>query len=178
MLGELADNKYGIAYTGMQYGRRFPQIKAIALSAQECGLYVEPTKENFQNRTYPLARSVFIYLNRPPGNCLDSKLSEFLHYILSREGQEDVARSGAYLPLTADGAHKQLEKLNERLFHSRARVDGRSETNEDFVPTRNPQGIVSCQSNELGWLRFCNTVAGFWGEARCSRILAMPFVLC
>lgn len=112
MLGELADNKYGIAYTGMQYGRRFPQIKAIALASQEGGPYVEPTKENFQNRTYPLARSVFIYLNRPPGKPLDSKLSEFLHYILSREGQEDVARSGAYLPLTADAAHKQLEKLN------------------------------------------------------------------
>ena len=39
------------------------------------------------------------------------KLSEFLHYILSREGQEDVARSGTYLPLTAD-AHEQFEKLN------------------------------------------------------------------
>lgn len=111
MLGELANNKYGIAYTGMQYGRKVPQVKAIPLALQEGGPYVEPTKENFQNRTYPLVRSVFIYLNRPPGKPLDSKLSEFLHYILSREGQEDVARSGAYLPLTANTAQKQLEKL-------------------------------------------------------------------
>jgi len=111
MLGELASNKYGIAYTGMQYARRFPQVKAVALASQELGPYVAPTKENFQNRTYPLTRSIFIYLNRPPAKPLDPKLSEFLHYILSREGQQDVARLGAYLPLTAATVRNQLDQL-------------------------------------------------------------------
>lgn len=111
MLGELAKNKYGIAYTGMQYGRKVPEIKPVALAVQEGGPYVEPTKQNFQNRTYPLARSIFIYLNRAPGRQIDPKVDEFVRYIMSREGQQDVARSGAYLPLTPDAVRDQLQKL-------------------------------------------------------------------
>lgn len=111
MLSELAKNQYGIAYTGMQYGRTVPEIKAIALAAKDGGPYVEPTKQSFQNRSYPLARSIFIYLNRPPGKPLDAKINEFLRYILSRQGQQDVARSGAYLPLTADVVQSQIRKL-------------------------------------------------------------------
>ena len=111
MLGELATNRYGIAYTGMQYGRKVPQIKPVSLALRDGGPYVEPTKENFQNRSYPLARSIFMFVNHAPGKPLDPKLEEFLHYILSRNGQEDVARSGSYLPLTADAVHEQLRKL-------------------------------------------------------------------
>lgn len=111
MLGELAKNKYGVAYTGIQYGRNIPGIKTIALAAREGGPYVEPTKENFQNRSYPLARSIFIFLNRPPGKPIEPKFDEFMHYILSRQGQQDVSRSNAYLPLTADSVRNELEKL-------------------------------------------------------------------
>ena len=112
MLSELAEDKYGIAFTGMQYGRGIPQIKPVALAAQEGGPYVEPTKENFVNRTYPLVRSIYVFLNRPPGKPVPSNVREFLRYILSREGQQDVARSeSSYLPLTADLAWKQLQKL-------------------------------------------------------------------
>lgn len=111
MLGELAKNRYGIAFTGMQYGRRVRDIRPLALAARDGGPYVEPTKENFQNRSYPLARSIFMYLNRPPGKPVDSKLKEFLRYILSREGQQDVAGTGAYLPLTAETVREQLGKL-------------------------------------------------------------------
>jgi len=111
MLSELANNKYGIGYTGMQYGRKVPEIKPVALALDDGGPYVEPTKENFQNRTYPLARSIFMYVNRAPGKQIDPKLEEFLRYILSREGQQDVARSGTYLPLTADVVRDQRQKL-------------------------------------------------------------------
>jgi len=76
------------------------------------GPYIEPTRENFQNRTYPLTRSIFIYLNRPPGQPVDPKSKEFLRYILSREGQEAVQREGKYLPLTAEVAREQLKKLD------------------------------------------------------------------
>jgi phosphate transport system substrate-binding protein len=111
MLGELAKDKYGIAFTAMQYGRNVPQIKSIALASQEAGPYVEPTKENFVNRTYPLTRSIYVFLNRPPGKPLPPKVREFLRYILSREGQQDVARSNAYLPLTNEVVLSQLQKL-------------------------------------------------------------------
>src|SRR5215813_10583172 len=52
------------------------------------------------------------YVNRAPGTPLDPKLEEFLRYVLSRQGQEIVARTGGYLPLTAVLAREQLKKLD------------------------------------------------------------------
>jgi len=108
---ELAKDKYGIAWTVIPQARKVPQLKPLALAAKDGGPYVEPTKESFQNRTYPLTRSIYIYLNRPPGAPLDAKSKEFLRYILSREGQEAVEREGKYLPLTAKAVREELKKL-------------------------------------------------------------------
>jgi phosphate transport system substrate-binding protein len=38
-------------------------------------------------------------------------VKEFLRYILSRQGQQDVGREGDYLPLTAAMVREQLKKL-------------------------------------------------------------------
>ncbi|MDT5158018.1 MAG: phosphate transport system substrate-binding protein [Acidobacteriota bacterium] len=108
---ELANDKYGIAWTVIPQARKVPGLKPIALAARDGGPYVEPTKENFQNRSYPLARSIYVYLNRAPGQPLDPKVKEFLRYVLSREGQEAVEREGKYLPLTAAVVREQLKKL-------------------------------------------------------------------
>ncbi|SRR6266496_52102 len=108
---ELAKDKYGIAWTVIPQARKVSGLKPLALAGRDGGPYIQPTKENFQNRTYPLTRSIFIYLNRPPGKPLDPKSKEFLRYILSREGQEDVQREGKYLPLTAEVVREQLKKL-------------------------------------------------------------------
>jgi phosphate transport system substrate-binding protein len=107
----LAKDKYGIAWTVIPQARKVQGLKPLALAARDGGPYIEPSRENFQNRTYPLTRSIYIYLNRKPGQALDPKVKEFLRYVLSREGQEAVERAGKYLPLTADVAREQLKKL-------------------------------------------------------------------
>jgi len=58
-----------------------------------------------------LSRSVWIYINRSPEQALDPKTREFMRYILSRQGQEAVAREGEYLPLTMAKDIEQLQKL-------------------------------------------------------------------
>ena len=108
---ELAKDKYGIAWTIIPQARKVPQLKPLALAVNDGGPYIAPTRENFQNRTYPLTRSIYIYLNRAPGAALDTKSKEFLRYILSHEGQEAVQREGKYLPLTAQVVREQLMKL-------------------------------------------------------------------
>ena len=42
----------------------------------------------------------------------DPKVREFLRYMLSRQGQADVAEEGDYLPLTAAVAREQLKKVD------------------------------------------------------------------
>jgi phosphate transport system substrate-binding protein len=112
MLTALSKDKYGIGWSGIAHAKSFPQLRPIALAVNDGGPYVLPTKETIQNRTYPLARSIFMYIKHPPGQPLDPKVKEFLRYILSREGQQDVAKRNVYLPLTAEAAREQLKKLD------------------------------------------------------------------
>ena len=108
---ELARDKYGIAWTVIPQARKVSGLKPLALAVRDGGPYIEPSRESFQNRTYPLTRSIYIYLNRKPGQPLDLRVKEFLRYVLSREGQEAVEHAGKYLPLTAEVAREQLKKL-------------------------------------------------------------------
>ncbi len=66
-----------------------------------------------------MTRTAYIYftvdtktgdLAVPP---VDPKVKEFLRYVLSRQGQQDVARDGGYLPLTPGLARAQLDKLEK-----------------------------------------------------------------
>jgi phosphate transport system substrate-binding protein len=109
MMNDLSKDRYGIAYTGIPF--LTPQTKAVALAARDGGPYVELTLKNVQNRSFPLTRDVYYYLKREKGKPIDPKAREFLRYILSREGQDAVQRDGKYLPLTAEAAREQLQKL-------------------------------------------------------------------
>ena len=109
---ELAKDRYGIAWTVMPQAKGIDGIKVIAIAARGSSTYVMPTKQSLQDRTYPLVRNIYIYLNRKPGAPLDPKLREFLRYILSRDGQDIVEKNGSYLPLTAAVVSEQLRKLD------------------------------------------------------------------
>jgi phosphate transport system substrate-binding protein len=108
---ELARNKYGIAWTVVPQASKVPGLKPIALAAREGGPYIVPSKDSFQDRSYPLVRSLYIYLNRKPGTPVEPKLKEFLRYILSREGQQAIVDNGNYLPLPAASVREQLKLL-------------------------------------------------------------------
>jgi len=109
---ELANDRYGIAWTVMPQAKGIAGIKPIALAPRQGGAYVLPARETFQDRTYPLVRSIHIFLNRAPGRPLEPRLREFLRFVLSHQGQDIVHRDGGYLPLTAAMALEQLKKLD------------------------------------------------------------------
>jgi phosphate transport system substrate-binding protein len=107
----LARDPYGIAYTAAQCVRKTQQVRAVPLAERDGMPYVEASRENMLNRTYPLVEGIYVYINRPPGKPVDPKTKEFLKYILSRHGQEDVLADGGYLPLPADVVAQELKKL-------------------------------------------------------------------
>ncbi len=109
MMNDLSRDRYGIAYTGIPF--MTPQTKPVALAAREGAPYIELSLKNVQNRSFPLTRDVYYYLKREKGKPIDPKVREFLRYVLSREGQDAVQRDGKYLPLTAEAARAQLQKL-------------------------------------------------------------------
>ncbi len=109
ILDALAADRFGIAISSLHYAN--PGVKAIALAAADGGPYYEATKENLVSQNYPLTRIIPAFIDRPPGRPIDPKVREFLRYILSREGQQDITRETGYLQLNAAAVRAQLQKL-------------------------------------------------------------------
>ena len=111
MLDAMASDPDSIGYAGLLY--HDPDVRPVALAETAGAPYVEPTPATVMDHSYPLTRMVTMFLNRRPGAPVDPKLREFLRYVLSRQGQEAVARYGrGYLPILAPAAAGQLAKLN------------------------------------------------------------------
>jgi phosphate transport system substrate-binding protein len=104
----VSEDLAGIGYSGLGY--RTSGVKALALAPKEGAPAVEPTAENVYKGAYPLARFLFVYINKEPGKPLDPLVREFLKFVLSKEGQEIVVKDG-YLPLPAKVAAEERRKL-------------------------------------------------------------------
>ncbi len=98
----IASDVAGVGYSGIAY--RTSGVKAIRIED------VEPTAENCINGGYPLARPLLVYVNRNPREPMDTLTYEFARFILSRQGQEIVAKDG-YYPLPAAVAESVLNSL-------------------------------------------------------------------
>jgi phosphate transport system substrate-binding protein len=98
----------GIAYGPIQHSVRM--VKAVPIIDFNGTNPILPTVENVLNGKYPLARFLYIYVNNRPGQAADPLIKEFLRFVLSRQGQSDVANFGA-IPLPADLAGINLGKV-------------------------------------------------------------------
>jgi len=88
-----------------------PNVKVVPLAEKQGDPFVLPTVENVYSHRYPLSRYVYIFVNRAPGKALEPKIKEFLKAVLSREGQDIVAKEGVYIPLTPQVVREELTKL-------------------------------------------------------------------
>lgn len=110
ILDDLANDPYGMALSNVRY-LKSDAVKPLALARDASGPYYEVTKSTLINRQYPLGRIIPAEFDRVPGQPVDPKVKEFLTYLLSREGQEEIVRNGKYLPMQPEAAKRQLEKL-------------------------------------------------------------------
>ena len=88
----------GIGYSGIGYVTSGVKALPIASKSED---FVEPTYENAISGKYPLARFLFIYVNKKPGQPLDTLVAEFIKFVMSKEGQGIVIKDG-YFPLPID----------------------------------------------------------------------------
>jgi len=86
-------------------------MKTIALAETPAGPYYAGTLDEVKSLAYPLARPIYLVIDRAPGTALPPKLDEFLRFILSREGQAAIADADGWLPLPANLAAAEREKL-------------------------------------------------------------------
>ena len=97
----------GIGYSGIGY--KTSGVKAIGLG-KDAGKLSEPTYENALSGSYPLARFLYIYVNKAPDQPMDNLSKEFIRFILSKEGQQIVVKDG-YYPLPANLAEQMVGQL-------------------------------------------------------------------
>jgi len=109
ILDALARDRFGIAVSNLRYAN--PQVKPLALAWREGGPFHAATVENLISRQYPFTRVIPAFVNRAPGQPLEPRLLEFLRYLLSREGQQDIVREGGYLPLGEAALREQRSRL-------------------------------------------------------------------
>jgi len=94
----IAADKYAIGYSGIGY--MTADVRAVPLAKDAKSAPVPATPENAYTGTYPMARFLYVYVNYKPGTQIDPLRREFVRYMLSKQGQEDVVKDG-YYPLTA-----------------------------------------------------------------------------
>jgi phosphate transport system substrate-binding protein len=90
----------------------YPNLKVLAVSATPGGPAVALTADNVANRSYPLKRDAYIYVDKPPGRPMDPKVREFVRFVLSREGQTIIQKAGIYTALPASYIAEQLKKVD------------------------------------------------------------------
>lgn len=98
----------GIGYSGIGY--KTTGVRALPLAKGGSSNYVEATPETAISGKYPLARFLYVYVNKHPNKALSPLEGEFLKLVLSKEGQEVVVKDG-YIPLPAKVADKTIKAL-------------------------------------------------------------------
>ena len=101
-------DRFAVGYSGIGYATA--GVRAVPLSEKDGGKCVEATAENSYAGSYPLARFLYVYLNKAPGKPLDPLTREFVKLIVAREGQEGVVKDG-YFPIPATIAKEELNKI-------------------------------------------------------------------
>lgn len=88
IVAEVRQNPNAIGYDGLGYVP--DDLKMIAIAEQEGGEYVLPSIPTVNNKTYPIARDLYMYTNGQP----EGLLKEYIDWILSSDAQEIVAELG------------------------------------------------------------------------------------
>jgi len=104
----IAVDRYGIGYSGIGY--RTSGVKALNLAADADGHFIEPSQKNAYSGDYPIARFLYVYINKKPGAQLDKLTAEFIRFVLSKEGQETVVKDG-YFPVPAKVVSEDLKVI-------------------------------------------------------------------
>lgn len=88
IIAELRQNPNAIGYDGLGYVPK--DLKTIAIAKEAGGAYVLPSIKTVNDKTYPIARDLYMYTNGEPTGVV----KQYLDWIASDEAQKIVADLG------------------------------------------------------------------------------------
>jgi phosphate transport system substrate-binding protein len=93
IISEVRDNPNAIGYDGLGYVPK--DLKMIAIAKETGGAYVLPSIATVNDKSYAIARDLYMYTNGEPIDLI----KEYLDWILSAEAQQIVAELG-FVPVS------------------------------------------------------------------------------
>lgn len=97
-----------IGYSGIGY--LTSGVRAVPLAKKDGQPFYEASPENALSKKYPLARVLYVYVNKRPNQPLPPLEREFFKMVLSKQGQEVVVKDG-FVPMPASMAAKARRDL-------------------------------------------------------------------
>jgi phosphate transport system substrate-binding protein len=108
MLQVIADTPAAIGFAGAGYSNA--GVRAVPLALQSGQPYVAVDSIQSTRGQYPLIRPLQLIVNQSPDKPLPALEAEFIKYVFSRLGQEDVVRAGMH-PIGARPAGVALDAV-------------------------------------------------------------------
>ena len=104
----VASDKYGVGYSGVGY--KTADVRTVPLAVEDGEEAFDANAENAYSGDYPLARFLYVYVNKKPNHNLEPLRGEFIKYIFSKQGQTVVIKDG-YYPVSNFIAEKDLKTI-------------------------------------------------------------------
>ena len=104
----VAGDRFAIGYSGI--GFKTDGVRTVPLAPYFGGRCYDTSAENTYSGNYPLARYLYIYVNKKPDQPLDPLRREFIKYILSKDGQT-VTEQGGFYSITDEIRQEELKRL-------------------------------------------------------------------
>ncbi len=101
-------DRYAVGYSGIGYATA--GVRAVPLAEKTGDRCHEAAADEAYAGRYPLARFLYVYVNKAPGKPLDPLVREFVKLVLAKDGQEVVVKDG-YFPIPASVAKEELSKV-------------------------------------------------------------------
>ena len=109
MVKNIVKTPNAIGFAGATY--ELPGTKAVPIAAQEGGEYFAIDCLPSPTGSYPLVRPMQLVVNLPPKAKLNPIEGEFIKYVFSRMGQEDVVKAG-FTPVSSKPAQIALDSVD------------------------------------------------------------------
>ncbi|WP_137165863.1 PstS family phosphate ABC transporter substrate-binding protein [Salinimonas lutimaris] len=94
----IATSRHSMGYAA--YGYKTAGVRALPIG-QSADTLIPLTMKTVREEAYPFSRFLYLVINKKPDEPLPTLEREFLRYVLSRQGQQQVQRDG-YFPVRED----------------------------------------------------------------------------
>ncbi len=104
----VASDKFSIGYSGIGY--KTADVVVLPISRKPGAKCYAPEAKEAYSGNYPVARFLYVYVNKNPNRALDPLRAQFIKYIFSRAGQQAVIKAG-FFPVNSAIAESDLGAL-------------------------------------------------------------------